>query len=306
MTTVIDDFSRCRVSENRPLGYSSSAATDRNDDPYGYGDASPDVSKNNNRDYGYGDAAPDTAKKYGYGSASPTEVSQLGYGEGAPDSSSSDPYGYGDAAPTTANNPYGYESTDRNNPYGYGDTSDAASKYGYGDDNDAANKYGYGDDSNPYGYGDTNTAQPHHLRSQSSDSLSSDPRRRRDRPRRRGSVTKYSLEATQEVQKEQQDSVQPAAVVAPPLVLDEMSIPLKDVDGGSTPVSRHRRGTSADMSEDGNVSVGDMSYEDLPEQQPEAATAEKKKKKKRFGRFRIKRNKSGMSTGSNHSASSNS
>lgn len=141
-------------------------------------------------DYGYGDAAPDSAK-YGYGDATP------------------DPYGYGDARPDT-------------DAYGHGDAKP-----------DDAAMYGYGDDTYETGYNDRstgNTMQPdqrshrrhqhqHPARYKSDDNMSvqsaataesygdygdePDPQQpRRQRYRRRGSVTKYSLDAQETVQKE--------------------------------------------------------------------------------------------------------
>ena len=109
-----------------------------------------------------------------------------------------------------ATNMYGYEVA---NPYGYGETNvDQYSKLGYGEtgccdvvmqndidnnhgNDDMSNKYhpyddlGYGvsngvGEENPYGYGDDmQIVQP----------------RQRERPRRRGSVTKFSLEAQEVV-----------------------------------------------------------------------------------------------------------
>jgi hypothetical protein len=96
---------------------------------------------------------------YGYGDGAP-EV-DYGYGESAPETD----YGYGDAAPGSA--------------YGYGNSA-SEPDYGYG--NAAPADYGYGDaapDSNGYGYGDAEPAP--------------EPTRR-NAPKRRCSVTKYSLD----------------------------------------------------------------------------------------------------------------
>lgn len=196
--------------------------------------------------------------KYGYEPAAPKE--------------DSDPYGYGPAAPSVSSN------------------SDDIAKYGYGDDDNGANLYGYGDTSDHAPVG--NRSRTHSNGSESVDygygDDEADVRRRRERPRRRGSVTKYSLEATQEVQQEFQDTLQPEAEG------DYGTIPLKDCDS-RTP-SKGRKGSDTNnsyMSEDDDASVDEMSCEGQ-DQDP----ADKKKKKKRFGRFRIGRNKSGMSTGS--------
>lgn len=141
-------------------------------------------------DYGYGDAAPDSAK-YGYGDAAPDH----------------DPYGYGDARPDT-------------DVYGYGDARpDDAAMYGYGDDE--TYQTGYNDDPSSSG----GAMQPDHHRSRRSHGRNKsddasvhsaataesygdygddpDPQQpRRQRYRRRGSVTKYSLDAQETVQKE--------------------------------------------------------------------------------------------------------
>ena len=90
-------------------------------------------------------------------------------------------YGYGDGAPSVDDG-YG-DTTD----YGYGDSAPASTTdYGYGDAAPAVD-YGYGDNNGPsttdYGYGDDAPAQP-----------KPKPAARRGGARRRGSVTKYSLE----------------------------------------------------------------------------------------------------------------
>lgn len=116
------------------------------------------------------------------------------------DQSSSDPYGYEDpdAAPrkftvpahrsfsqpaiSSSGNPYGYGDPASSNPYGYGDAAPSKNPYGYGDTT-ASNSYGYGDatpSTNPYGYEDPDAAPTI---------------RRRGPARRRGSVTKFSIQA---------------------------------------------------------------------------------------------------------------
>jgi hypothetical protein len=87
---------------------------------------------------------------------------------------------------------YGYEEA---NPYGYGEaTPGDASKLGYELTSD--NKYGnespdnintHGSDNDPYGYGDSN---PYGY----GDDSQVEAPRARERPRRRGSVTKFSLD----------------------------------------------------------------------------------------------------------------
>lgn len=98
---------------------------------------------------------------YGYGD----DAAAYGYGDDAPD------YGYGDDAVPD---------------YGYGD---AAADYGYGDTEDlgygATEDYGYGDQGDPYGYGDAAPDEaPGPL-----------PPKTEKRPKRRCSVTRFSIEA---------------------------------------------------------------------------------------------------------------
>lgn len=117
----------------------------------------------------------------------------------ATDQSSSNPYGYEDpdAAPrkligpahrsfsqpaiSSAGSPYGYGDPAASNPYGYGDAPPSKNPYGYGD-TAKSNPYGYGDaaPSNPYGYENPDSAPTI---------------RRRGPARRRGSVTKFSVQA---------------------------------------------------------------------------------------------------------------
>jgi hypothetical protein len=105
---------------------------------------------------------------YGYGDAG-ADNNDYGYGDAAPDGTD---YGYG--APD--NTDYGYGAPDSTD-YGYGapDSND----YGYGDQAPATD-YGYGDQSD-YGYGDAPVEQP---------------KPKKERPKRRCSVTKYSLDST--------------------------------------------------------------------------------------------------------------
>jgi hypothetical protein len=93
-------------------------------------------------------------------------------------SSNQNPYGYGDPEPQPAqdSNPYGYGDPDEpqpvqdSNPYGYGDPDEPQPAQ----------------DSNPYGYGDP---EPQPAR----------PSRGRRQYSRRGSVTKFSIQASNEV-----------------------------------------------------------------------------------------------------------
>ncbi len=227
--------------------------------------------------------------KYGYEPAAPKEDSDpYGYGDGAPAANNDDnsKYGYGDGGPDTANSAA---------------IPDDAAKYGYGDDDNAASPYGYGDTSDNIPLGNRSTHS-----SGSSDSVEhaqgddeGEVRRRRERPRRRGSVTKYSLEATEMVQQDHQDSLQPQGVPPTPTTdSDEITLALKE-SGSRTPIKSRKSSehSASYMSEDDDGSVDEMSCEGQD-------ATDKKKKKKRFGRFRIGRNRSGMSTESAASVSS--
>ena len=277
--TIDQNFSqKCNVSD---LGYEpatpDSAAAD-----LGYGLAEPDTARYSTADdLGYGTAEPDVAK-YGYGSSTP----------------STDQYGYGDATPDTTK--YGYEQTAADLGYEDPDAASNGNPYGYGHqekDDPLTKLSSHSTPSVDYGYGDDNGS-------------SGEPRRRRERPRRRGSVTKYSLDAQDQVQQEFDAHSQAIAQIRdgandgvppppPPPRSGVETVPLKG-DGDGTPLrSRKLSGDAGggDMSEDDGLSVDDMSCED-----PDGM--DKKKKKKRFGRFRIGRNRSGMSTGSNASTGS--
>ena len=96
-------------------------------------------------------------------------MTDYGYGDAQPDYGYGEDMGYGDGAP---------DSTD----YGYGNSAPDNTDYGYGDSAPATD-YGYGDAApeQDYGYGDSSpTPAP--------------PAPTKRRPRRRCSVTKYSLE----------------------------------------------------------------------------------------------------------------
>jgi hypothetical protein len=164
--------------------------------------------------------------------------------------SAPDKYGYGDSSKTPADK------------YGYGDTSNTTTdKYGYGDtSNTSEDKCGHGG-TNDLGYGDTNA---HGGGSTASEQIADS---QRHRPRRRGSITKFSLEATKTVANEEyQDQA------APPLY-QECSVPMSD-------------GTK---SCDGDAMSHDGDAEDV------------KKKKTKGGRFSRLR---GLGRNSSHSASS--
>jgi hypothetical protein len=109
-------------------------------------------------DYGYGDAVPDSTN-YEYGENAP----DYGYGDAQPD------YGYGDGAPSNSSNSVDYGYGDAQNEYGYGDASPSINRDT--SCNDVQPDYGYGDGSPEEGSSD-------------------EPKRR---PRRRNSVTRYSI-----------------------------------------------------------------------------------------------------------------
>ncbi len=260
---------------------------------YGYSDSPPDVSNNN--PYGYGDAAPSPlSDPYVYGSSSSKDVDKYGYGDGCP-SDGAAKYGYGHASP---NNDVA--------KYGYGDASPHhAAKYGYGDSSaDDAAKYGYGDaspkdETSAYGYGDGSPdGRSSHGTTSGSGADDTQPQRR---PRRRNSVTRYSIVAQDAVK---QEFVAHANVIdqfrqgldfnaAPPSgQLDEpFIIPLKDSPSKSALVRDN--GASGDndgMSCDGN-SVEGLSDDDLHGDKKDKST----KKRRGLGRFRIGRSSSHLS-----------
>jgi hypothetical protein len=217
MSTLIDDaFSnRCSVGD-------SDKNSDKNETPdYGAADttavlatASNDASK-----YGYGDeeSSPKDvsnleSSEYQYG-----DTSDLGYGS-TTQSSETNPYGYGEekSSPAPAAN------GDASNVYGYGDTSDLGygsttqssetNPYGYGEEKSSPAPAANGDASNVYGY----TSQD------------AQPSRRRDRPRRRGSVTKYSLDELQDVQNVQEQQPPPRPT-PPPATRQEFIVDPNDM-----------------------------------------------------------------------------
>jgi hypothetical protein len=108
-------------------------------------------------------------------------------------------YGFGDAAPSAAaNDKYAYESTETD-----------ASKHKYGDTNDL-------------GYGSTHS-------SESMDGMHAERPPRRERPIRRGSITKYSLDVLQEV-KNMDSKMQDEGFTD-----TELDVPLDTSDGPTPP-----------------------------------------------------------------------
>jgi hypothetical protein len=186
-------------------------------------------------------ATTEAAAKYGYGYCDDSD--QYGYGDGAPDGTNTAPdddnniYGYGDAAPDGTNT-----APEIDLDYGYGDAAPdeirPKDNNGYVDYNS-----GYNDASGGGGGG------AHRVRGNSDDTLNVESTHsvataesygeygedteqpRRQRYRRRGSVTKYSVDGQEEVKKEHEqhqnvinqyrqssaeDAMQPApAFVAP-------------------------------------------------------------------------------------------
>jgi hypothetical protein len=218
-------------------------------------------------DYGYGTAAPDSA----------AAQNPHAYGDAAPNPAPPDKYGYGDASNDASKYGYGDASTDANK-YGYGETEykglNDVSKSGSGDTSNDANKYGYGDASSDGGVSGTSAES----------GSGGEPRRR---PRRRGSVTKYSLEVTEAVATEYQIPLPPLPPQEQPLV-EEFMVTLKDAPD---------RQNSAPMSDD-EMSCDDSVDAMSCEGDEEGGKKKKKKKKKRFGRFRIGKSRSGLSQGS--------
>ena len=207
-----------------------------NQDQFGYGEAAPDSDPQNK--YGYEQATPeDQSSPYGYGSGNPDppmnastdDYRKQRYGQ-ASGSNQENPYGYGDTSAGT--NPYG-DTSAGGNPYGYGDPPpDESAKYGYGDYdytadyNDGSKQSGkeyrrkgrsknrtHSHDGGMGGWDGLDTGSVHsthtaesygEYNSSGTDSESGahHPPQRRQRYRRRGSVTKYSLEATETVRQQ--------------------------------------------------------------------------------------------------------
>lgn len=213
-------------------GYSSSSSSRGNThhDPYGYGDAAPDL--------GYGDVSPDIRANLGYEDATP----DLGYGDGSPDlranlgyEDASPDLGYGDVEPDSAHDDphrYGRGSTIDDLGYGDGASPDQRDALGYGDASPDGPAYqmGYNDEN----VGSTErakdgfqrrarpartrsdeswlsgcsirsaaTAESYGEYSEADGGGGASPRK--NRYRRRGSVTKYSIDAQDTVKQEYDD-----------------------------------------------------------------------------------------------------
>jgi hypothetical protein len=226
-------------------------------------------------DYGYGDGAPTPiTDPYGYGDSSATKsVDKYGYGDTSANDNVSK-YGYGDGSPhDTAK-------------YGYGDTSqDDTSKYGYGDASpkDEVSAYGYGDGS-PDGQSSGNGEEPHR------------------RPRRRNSVTRYSIVAQDAVKNE---------FVAHANMIDQLRQGA-DVTSPPPPVAQSEehvvvplKGTTSKISGDNDVIDLDGSSADYASDDGADLSSDKKdkstKKRRGLGRFLIGRNSSHMSKDSTSS-----
>jgi hypothetical protein len=153
-------------------------------------------------DYGYGDAAPDSAEQYGYGDAAPD--TDLGYGDGAPDAAPD--YGYGDASPDDNNN----NANNDDNDLGYGDAApDSAAAnnangeiyhMGYNDGAESNSRKkpqrcrsGLSEDGSVMSHSSNHSAATAESYGEYDEQNPEQPRRQRYR--RRGSVTKFSLTA---------------------------------------------------------------------------------------------------------------
>jgi hypothetical protein len=158
-------------------------------------------------------ATTEAAAKYGYGYGDDSD--QYGYGDGAPDGTNTAPdddndiYGYGDAAPDGTN------TAPDSNDYGYGDAAPdeirPKDNGGHGDYNSGYNDASGGGGArrvkrNPSANKDDtlNAASTHSVASaESYGEYGEDTEQpRRQRYRRRGSVTKYSVDGQEEVKKE--------------------------------------------------------------------------------------------------------
>jgi hypothetical protein len=208
---------------------------------------------------------PDPASYYGY--------EDLGYGDGAPDVAQ---YGYGDGAPSPSTGTASGSSSSSPGgvDYGYGD---AAPDLGYGDGapDTAASHAPKTTEEVDYGYGD---ASP-----ESGDTdASGEPQRR---PRRRNSVTRYSIVDADSVKTEFQQHANVIDAMrnggAPPSGPGgEFEVPIKDGNNGMGSRSNHSQ------SDDG------MSYASSDD---DTDGKEKKKRGGLGGRWRIGRNASNRS-----------
>jgi hypothetical protein len=259
------------------LGYGDARPDSSNDkhDRYGYGNATPDLgsgdarrdSSNDKHDpYGYGDATPDL----GYGDGSLDDRVNLGYGDATPD------LGYGDAEPDSAKDPYGYG---RANPdLGYGEaTPDRPAALEYGDDatDDGEGPYQVGlndDDVGTAGGGGGGRRRRVPPRTRSDETWmfttaesNGESRSPRQRYRRRGSVTKYSIEEQNTVKQEYDEHAN---------VIDQFRAAMNfRQEAGATHSTSHDHRTEEDKSQQQpqpeNVQGGPY-----PEQPPLAVSAE--------------------------------
>jgi len=197
----------------------------------GCGDAPPDAT-----DCGCGDATPETTD-CGHGDATPEPTTDHGHGDATPSVVTEKDCGCGDAAPDTDMTPAAAApDNDDASKCGHGDDGDApandASKHGCGDDASAPSA-GHGEhtsgcndgsdnkpkrvqrnnnnnNNNELGYESTHsTSASVESHGSCGDGETPAEQPRRQRHRRRGSVTKCSIESTNEVQQENQDLCQP-------------------------------------------------------------------------------------------------
>ena len=176
---------------------------------------------------------------------------------------------------------YGYGEND----YGYGDGKPDDGDYGYGDAKpDEPADYGYGDaksDDDPYGYGN---AQPDNTDYGYGDSEPAPPKTRR--PKRRCSVTKYSLEESG------QKAGTPEAEMVQQLHAAEMLQHFRNGGSGAPPPAAPDSGYTTDGKSSETVATTlstDSSDEGANTNSPEMAPLPKTEKKKAKGglaRFR--------------------
>lgn len=262
MTTLLEESfnRRCNVTDRLHYGYEDAPEIISANESYGYGDT--------------GHHAP--ADKRGYGEGSPKTIDKYGYSNASWDDSTTK-YGYGDASPN----------------------NDAA-KYGYGDSspNDDAAKYGYGDtsrsdDAAQYGYGD---ATPDSGSTPSSANGDADSERR---PRRRNSVTRYSIVAQDAVKQEFvahanaidqfRQGLDSGAMPATEHFNDNFSVPSEDAAPSRNTYAHHESSGSREY-----ASCGSRTVDNPSDDSAEIAGNKKGKSKKKgvLGRFRIGRHSS--------------
>ena len=152
---------------------------------------------------------------------------------------------------------YGYEDA---NPYGYGDASpdgDSAmdtTDYGYGDTTSSTPS---SNEDNPYGYGDMDYGDQQ-----------SGGEPRRERPRRRCSVTKYSID-------EAQSSIQQE--------FDEHAAVIEQFRNGATNSTAKERCTSWDSTFTGESAMTEDTTMSEPVMASQTTPPQEKMKKKRWG-----------------------